>query len=161
MLISYDTNEVERIDGSGLTDKIGTPKEITSADIWKYWVKEDWFFNKQKSVMEVRIIGICPVVEKKTENGDGTGADKPLFWFYFPEARPILAKSEVYMRKNDAERRTLDDIFWKRMFSSYVRKESNVYNRIILDYKSGLDALLEAEKIKEDIFTFEHDLWHF
>jgi hypothetical protein len=26
---------------------------------------------------------------------------------------------------------------------------------------SGLDALLEAEKIKEDIFNMEHDLWEY
>jgi len=136
-------------------------KEITSADVWKYWVKEDWFFDKQKSVMEVRIIGICPVIEKKDQNGNGLGADKPLFWIYFPETRPILANSEVYMRKNDAQRLSLDDLFWKRMFSSFVRKESNVYDRIIFDYKQGLDVLLEAEKIKNDIFIYEHDLWHF
>lgn len=65
------------------------------------------------------------------------------------------------MRHNDAERRTFDDIFWKRMFSSYVRKESNVYNRVILEYKTGLDALLEAERVKQDIFVYEHDLFHF
>ncbi|MBK7184049.1 MAG: hypothetical protein IPH89_14660 [Bacteroidetes bacterium] len=72
----------------------------------------------------------------------------PLFWIYFPEARPVFANQEVYMRHNDAERRTLEDIFWKRMFSSYVRKETNVYDRVISEYKSGLDALLESERVK-------------
>ena len=47
------------------------------------------------------------------------------------------------------------------MFSSYVRKESNVYDRGIFDYKIGLDMLLEAERVKEDIFKYEHDLWHY
>jgi hypothetical protein len=65
------------------------------------------------------------------------------------------------MRHNDAERRTLEDIFWKRMFSSYVIKESNVYDRAIVEYTTGINALFEAERIKEDIFKFEHDLWHF
>ncbi len=65
------------------------------------------------------------------------------------------------MRHNDAERRTLDDIFWKRMFSSYVRKESNVYDRSIGDYTSGMNALFESERVKDDIFKYEHDLWHF
>ncbi|MBA3971300.1 MAG: gliding motility protein GldN, partial [Bacteroidetes bacterium] len=142
-------------------DTIKVADPITSAQICKYWVKEDWFYDKQRSVMEVRIIGICPLIEKLTDNGDRTGGDKPLFWIYFPEARPVLAISEVFMRKNDAERRTFDDIFWKRMFSSYVRKESNVYDRGIYDYKSGLDLQLESERVKNDIFIYEHDLWHF
>ena len=135
--------------------------ETTTDKVWQYWVKEDWFFDKQRSVLDVRIIGICPLVEKKTETGESTGASSPLFWVYFPEARPILANQEVYMRHNDAERRTFEDIFWKRMFSSYVRKESNVYDRGIFDYKTGLDQLLEAERVKNDIFIYEHDLFHF
>ena len=136
-------------------------KDITSNMVWKYWVKEDWFFDKQRSVMDVRIIGLCPLIEKKTESGESTGADRPLFWIYFPEARPVFANQDVFMRHNDAERRTFDDIFWKRMFSSYIRKESNVYDRGIYDYKTGLDLLLESDNIKNDIFMYEHDLWHF
>ncbi|MBL0329890.1 MAG: gliding motility protein GldN [Bacteroidetes bacterium] len=151
---------VERLDGSGF-DSVPTPQPIVSSQVWKYWIKEDWFYDKQRSVLDVRIIGICPLIEKVSESGEHLGADKPLFWIYFPEARPVFATSEVYMRKNDAERRTLDDIFWKRMFSSYIRKESNVYDRGIYDYKVGLEQQLESERVKSDIFTYEHDLWHF
>jgi gliding motility associated protien GldN len=142
-------------------DSVDVPENITTDKVWKYWVKEDWFFDKERSVMEVRIIGICPLIEKISESGEHMGADVPLFWIYFPEARPVFATAEVFNRKNDSERRTLDDIFWKRMFSSYVRKESNVYDRGIFDYKTGLDMQLESERVKNDIFTFEHDLWHF
>jgi gliding motility associated protien GldN len=85
----------------------------------------------------------------------------PLFWVYFPQCREVFAKAEVYNTKNDAERRTLDDVFWKRMFSSYIHKESNVYDRYVNTYASGIDALLESDRIKNDIFVYEHDLWHF
>lgn len=159
-LTSFDSSLVERLDGTGF-DNVGIPDDITSAQVWKYWVKEDWFYDKQRSVMDVRIIGLCPLIEKVSESGEHLGADKPLFWIYFPEARPVFATSEVFMRKNDAERRTLDDIFWKRMFSSYIRKESNVYDRGIYDYKSGIDMQIESDRVKNDIFTYEHDLWHF
>jgi len=162
LLVQWDsTATTEDPNNPGTFISAPTKNEITSLNVWKYWVKEDWFFDKQRSVLDVRIIGLCPLIEKKTETGESTGADKPLFWIYFPEARPIFANQEVYMRHNDAERRTLEDIFWKRMFSSYVRKETNVYNRIILDYKTGLDALLEADRVKNDIFIWEHDLFHF
>jgi hypothetical protein len=73
-----------------------------------------------------------------------------------------LSKSEVFNhRKNDAARLTYDDIFHKRFFNSYIVKESNKYNRKINEYKTGIDALLEAEAIQEEIFNLEHDLWEY
>jgi gliding motility associated protien GldN len=134
--------------------------EIMASNIQQYWIKEDWFFDKQRSVMEARIIGICPLAEKLSESGEVIGV-KPLFWIYFPDARPYLAKAAVFNRHNDAERMSYDELFTKRMFSSYVYKESNVYNRSILDYKTGLDVQLESEEIKENIFNYESDLWHY
>jgi gliding motility associated protien GldN len=99
------------------------------------------------------------MVEKINASGDPVLED--LFWIYFPEARFVFANSEVFNRINDAERRTYEDVFWKRQFESTVIKESNVYDRSINEYKTGLDALLEAEKIEEKIFNFEHDFWHY
>lgn len=161
LLVQWDSTAMTEDAETGEMVLAPTKNETTTANVWKYWVKEDWFFDKQRSVLDVRIIGLCPIIEKKTETGESTGSDKPLFWVYFPEIRPIIANQEVYMRHNDAERRTLEDIFWKRMFGSFVRKESNVYNRGIYDYKNGLDQLLEAERVKKDIFIYEHDLFHF
>jgi hypothetical protein len=54
-----------------------------------------------------------------------------------------------------------EDIMEMRYFSSYIYKESNVYDRRLQDYLSGVDLLLEADKIKNEIFSFEHDLWSF
>ncbi|MGZ4078400.1 MAG: type IX secretion system ring subunit PorN/GldN, partial [Bacteroidia bacterium] len=162
LLVKWDsTATTEDPNNPGTFISAPTKNEITTDKVWQYWVKEDWFFDKQRSVLDVRIIGLCPLIEKKTETGESTGSSSPLFWIYFPEARPVFANQEVYMRHNDAERRTFEDIFWKRMFSSYIRKESNVYDRGIYDYKSGLDLLLESERVKNDIFMYEHDLWHF
>ncbi|MDG1189597.1 MAG: gliding motility protein GldN [Flavobacteriales bacterium] len=130
-------------------------------EVKKYRIKEEWFFDKQRSVMEVRIIGICPVIDRKNEDGVYTG-ETSLFWVYFPEARKILSKADVFNhRKNDAARLTYDDIFHKRFFSSRIVKESNKYDRKISEYKEGIDALLEADKIKEEIFNIEHDLWEY
>lgn len=162
LLVNWDsTNQTEDPNNPGTMMTSPLKKETTSEEITKYWIKEDWFFDKQRSVLDVRIIGLQVVIAKKTESGEDAGGDKPLFWVYFPEIRSLLANQEVYMRHNDSERRTLEDIFWKRMFSSYVIKETNVYDRYISEYTSGINALFEAERVKEDIFKFEHDLWHF
>jgi hypothetical protein len=56
---------------------------------------------------------------------------------------------------------TWEDLFEMRFFASYIYKESNVYDRRLQDYLSGVDLLLEADKIKQEIFNFEHDLWSY
>ena len=56
---------------------------------------------------------------------------------------------------------TYEELFWKRKFSSRIIKVSNVYDRSIDQYKGPIDALLEAEKIEEEIFNREHDMWSF
>jgi gliding motility associated protien GldN len=136
-------------------------EDYSSQDIIAYRLKEDWFFDNERSIMEVRIMGICPVRDNiDSETGESKGKE-PMFWIYFPEARYIFANWDVFNRHNDAEKRTFEDIFWKRMFSSYVYKRSNVYDRNNRSYLKGIDLLLEADKIKDDIFNMEHDLWHF
>lgn len=137
-----------------------TWNDYSSQDIVAYRLKEDWFFDNERSIMDVRIMGMCPVRLEYTEDMEVKGK-VPMFWIYFPEARYVFANQDVFNRQNDAERRTFEDIFWKRMFNSYAYKRSNVYDRNNRGHLQGIDLLLEAEEIKNDMFKMEHDLWHF
>lgn len=134
--------------------------ELESRDVKMYKLKEDWIFDKQRSTLDIRIIGIAPMREVRGEDGEVRGY-APMFWLYYPECRYVFANWDAFNRENDAERRSYEDIFWKRQFSSYITKWSNVYDRDIPAYKTGLDALLEGEEIKQSLFEFEHDLWNF
>ena len=146
---------------TGLEIEITFNDEITADKVKEYRLKEDWFFDKERSVMEVRIIGILPVVEiLNTETG--LTRKEGLFWIYFPEARYVFANHEVYNSANDGSRMTFEDLFRKRMFSGFIYKETNVYdNRILEDYTKGIDRLLEARKIQQEIVNFEHDMWQY
>jgi gliding motility associated protien GldN len=153
-----------RAEGDPEATKQKLNKEPFNRNTIKKWrLKEEWFFDKQRSVMDVRIIGLAPLQEDRDEiTNELTGTFSPLFWVYFPEAREVLINAEVFNSvKNDAERRTYDDIFWKRMFGSTITKESNVADRKVNEYMIGLDGLLEAERIKAEIFNMEHDLWEY
>jgi len=122
-------------------------------------LKEDWFFDRQRSVLECRIIGMLPMMQQfNASTGDFEGM-VGMAWIYFPQARHAMAREEVYNTKNFAQRITFDDLFMKRMFASRILKVDNVHDRYIADYTTGLDALLVGEEIKEQIFLFEHDLW--
>lgn len=131
---------------------------IKSKDIVSYEIKEDWFFDKERSVMDVRILGMCPVIYSATKEG---GKYEELFWLYFPNCRFVFNNYFAYNTKNDAQWMSFDDVFWKRQFSSYIVKESNVFDRKIDSYRTGVDALRESEKITEEIRLIEHDVWHF
>lgn len=131
-----------------------------SEDILQYRLKEDYFFDKERSILDVRIIGIAPVIFEKDDNGFITGK-KELFWLYFPECRYVFNNYFVYNEHNDARWMSFDDLFWKRRFSSIIDKQSNAYDRGIEKYRVGVDALLESQKITEEIRNIEHDVWSF
>jgi len=138
-------------------------RDFNYDDVIAFRVKEEWFFDKQRSVMEVRIIGLAPLIYAKDEQGNVREGNVkiPICWFYYPDCRNLLAGAEVFNRQNDAERRTYDDIFQKRLFNSYIYKEANVYDRTIGDYKTGIATLYESEKIKAEIANLEHDMWEY
>jgi hypothetical protein len=242
-----------------------TRKRYTSKDIVRYHLKTDWFFDKERGVLDHRVIGIAPVIYGKCETampsagssntsapsapqlsiqdeiklskeaydkaktgkdsaviyeaevnwlskeldllreeitnftkqakdslevsrklsiaekskeriasqsgststgGGGGGVSenncyKELFWLYFPQMRPILQNYYTYNDKNDAQWMSFDDLFWKTKYTQVIYKESNVYDRKIESYARGVDALIESERIKEEIRTFEHDVWNF
>ncbi|MGB1075442.1 MAG: gliding motility protein GldN [Flavobacteriales bacterium] len=151
--------EIDLETGEKIGDK---PKQVAieSESIKQYLIKEDWIWDRQRSERYVRIIGIAPLMEQIDDEGQSKGFST-LFWLYYPECRYVFANSEVYNMFNDAQRRTYEDVFQKRYFSSYVVKESNVYDRSIQSYARGLDALGESRRIKEELFMLEHDLWHY
>jgi gliding motility associated protien GldN len=144
-------------------DKIGSNavrNPIESENITRYRLKEDWIWDRQRSERYVRIIGIAPMIEGFDRDGESIGYS-PLFWLYYPECRYVFANADVFNLFNDAQRRTYEDLFQKRYFSSYIVKESNVYDRQVVEYQRGMDALAESERIKEELFLLEHDLWHY
>lgn len=146
---------------TGAMSEVILKETIGGVDIAKYWIKEDWFFDRERSVMEVRILGILPIVNDIADDGSIRGP-KGIYWIYFPEARYVLANQEVYNPDNDGARLTFKDFFRKRSFSSYIRQETNVYdNRMLQDYSRNVDRLLEARRIEQEIINMEHDMWQF
>jgi gliding motility associated protien GldN len=133
--------------------------EFNPDSIVKFRIKEDWIFDKQRSVFEPRIVGIAPMV--KISKAGQAFDEQPAFWIYFPEARNLLVTKAAVNRTNDLAGLSYDDIFMKRIFSSYVVKESNPNDLRIKDYAIGIDKLYESERVKKALMDFEHDLWSY
>ncbi len=152
--IDFDTGERTQVTVQG---------DIRPSEIKQYMVKEEWYFDKQTSSLNVRIIGLCPIRLFTRENdASGQVQRQKVFWVYYPEVRDLLASSPVLTPGNDARQMSFDDLFIKRYFNSYIVQESNVYNnRVISDYLNGKDAMLESKRIESEIFDFEQDLWEY
>jgi gliding motility associated protien GldN len=154
-----DSSVVDKFDANG--NKTGSTiqaGEFNADSVVKFRIKEDWVFDRQRSIFEPRIVGIAPMIKVKV----GSTEDyQPAFWVYFQEARHILATKEVVSRSNDATGLSFDDAFVKRIFTSYIVKESNDKDERIKDYASGIDRLYESERMKKTLMDWELNLWQY
>jgi gliding motility associated protien GldN len=129
----------------------------------RYWIKEDVVFDKESSRMYTRILGIAPL--QTILNDDGSfRAVTPIFWVYYPDLRPMLAKYDVYNGRNFGAKMSWEELFESRMFASRIIKSTinNPNDFYISSYvKDPILALLEGENIKEKIFNYEQDLWSY
>ncbi len=154
-----DVNDPNKIVSYRVTQASFDPNSVM-----KLRIKEEWVFDREASRMFVRILGIAPLKTVYLPNGQERGST-PMFWVYYPDLRPTLAKYEVYNPKNmGTGRMTWEELFESRMFSSYVIKSTldNPNNRTIRQViKDPILALLEGDNIKERIFNYEQDLWSY
>jgi gliding motility associated protien GldN len=149
------------INAAGATKDTTYMLDARPEEVKQLLLYEEWYFDKRLSKVDVRIIAIMPYY-MGFDDQLGRIMKKPLFWIKYDEVRDALAKQEVYLSNNDAQRISFDDLFMQRRFGSVITGESNVYNdRKIIEYQVGKYTLFEAERIKTELFNFEHDLWEY
>jgi len=151
-------------DGSkGLMKDTTIVQDFDPESVERYWLKEEWVFDKESSRLYARILGIAPL--RTITNADGSfRAVAPVFWVYYPDLRPMLAKYESYNGKNYGARMSWEELFESRMFASRIIKSSldNPGDKYIQDYiKDPILQLLEGDHVKEKIFNYEQDLWSY
>lgn len=120
-------------------------------------IMEDWYFDRQRSQLMVRILAISPVIVYENEKDP-----EQLFWIsYNSSTREVLARSNFFNRDNPGAVLNYDQVFMMRLFDSYIYKEENPYDRRINTYAHGVDALYESDRIKQEIIDFEQNLWEY
>jgi gliding motility associated protien GldN len=146
---------------NSVSGKLSAPvlNRLNPEDFQKYRIKEDWILDVKRSVFEPRIIGIAPM--KMVE-----GNWQPVFWIYYDEAREVFARKRLVNPANDASSLTFDDFFGRRLFSSYIVKETNPANKTIIESlgitdPKDLRKLYESERIKKSISDYEQSLWEY
>jgi len=73
-----------------------------------------------------------------------------------------LVHHEAPSLHNSANGFSYDDVFTRRLFSSYIIKEDRPDGMRIKDYKeTGMERLTESEWIKQRLVDFEQGRWSY
>ncbi len=139
---------------------------INWEDVKQFRLKEIWYFDKETSTFNCRILGISPILDEIDPDTGELKYSLPLFWVYYPEAREHFAKHRILNDFNEIAPMSWYDLFEARFFSSFIMKQSNTLDLRIVDLYEGYDRagvhrLMESDKIKAELFNFEHDLWEY
>lgn len=132
----------------------------------KYLLYEVIFFDKSTSRMYRKIVALAPLQPDQASGDEESPAEfmrtSVKFWVLYDQLRPYLASRYLIPSQNEAKRVTFEEFFEKRLFSSYIVGEGNIYNRMILDYCfTEKDAKQEQARIEYELLTFEQDLWEY
>jgi gliding motility associated protien GldN len=138
--------------------------DLTAQDVTQYKIKGFWYFDKRQSELKYRLLGICPVTPDVYTMNNEEKDYIELFWIFFPDAREVLHEAKAFNDKNSAMPISFDQILNSRHFNSVIYKEENVYgDREIKEYMkdNAQSQLLEAERVKDKIRSFESDMWNY
>jgi gliding motility associated protien GldN len=139
-------------------------KELDASYISGYRIKGFWYFDKRQGELKYRLLALCPVTPEARDAGNEKADVIDLFWVYFPTVRDILHESKAFNDKNSAMPITFDHLLNSRRFNGQIYKEENVYgDRQIEQYMkdNSQNQLLESERVKEKIRSFESDMWNY
>ncbi|MDR2824520.1 MAG: gliding motility protein GldN [Prevotellaceae bacterium] len=140
----------------------------------KFLIQEIYFFDKHYSRIYSKIMAIAPLYALHPDNLEAQSSmryfqQSILCWFAFDDLRPFMIKQFVIPKKNDTQRLTFDDFFAQDLFAGYLLGDSNMYNRMLLDYGTIIADTTEfnqyirqeQSRIQTEMLNFEMDLWDY
>lgn len=157
----YDPETDEEIGSRDTTIR----EEFDPASVYTIRLKESWYIDKQDTRQKVRILGLQFIYNYCRMSDDGENNCQTVSMFWIPmndmRVRDALVKMPAFDENNSRIVRSYDDIFIERFFDSYVDRVSNRMNRTIASYLTGTDAILESQRIEDEIFNIESDMWEY
>ncbi len=156
-----DSVLVPIFDGEGnQIDSKMTLNEFDPARVTKFRIKEDIFYDKQRSRLETRIIGVAPLMNITTsaELAESVGST-PAFWLYFPQLRYSLIQVDVSDPDKGLYDLTMDDFFVQNKFASAIIRESSPgMLQNVKQTELGTEQL-DGQKVEEKLEIYKRKLW--
>lgn len=133
----------------------------------KFLIQERVFFDKHTSRMYSKIEAIAPLYTLHPDNTQSKESfrffqESVLCWFAFDELRPYLAKQYVISNGNETQRLTFDEFFSQRLYSTYLVGDSNMFNRMLLEFAVNPEKIKkEQSRIETELMNVEQDIWEY
>ena len=155
--------------GLNLTRDYISERNISAYDIKEYRIKGVWYFDKRRSELRYRILGIAPVavdVNFLDEVADGEAIDESylveLFWLWYPEVRPLLASTPSFNAENTNFPVSFDRLLNTRNFKAVIYQTDNEFDNIaelqrelqFPDFSSGTDEEEKRRAERKNSFLF-------
>jgi len=143
-------------EGNQIDSKM-TLNEFDPTRVTKFRIKEDIFFDKQRSRLESRIIGLAPLMNITTsaELAESVGST-PAFWLYFPQLRYSLVKVDITDPDKGLYDMTMDDLFVQKKYASTIIRESSAG---ALKLGDEAQQAQDAQQIEQKIDAYKKQLW--
>lgn len=150
-------------EGKGSTEK--NPKfvieeaDVPTTQVLNYYVIEKWEFDRRSNEMKMRVVAICPVLNRSSDFGGD--ARYPMFWVKFDALRPYLAQQYVFISDdNNLPQYSLDDYFNMEMYKGDIYKTKNLRNLSLVQMFPDPDDLKRAQdSIDNRLRNFDKNLW--
>ena len=150
-------------EGKGSTEK--NPKfvieeaDVPTTQVLNYYVIEKWEFDRRSNEMKMRVVAICPVLDRSSDFGGD--ARYPMFWVKFDALRPYLAQQYVFISDdNNLPQYSLDDYFNMEMYKGDIYKTKNLRNLSLVQMFPDPDDLKRAQdSIDNRLRNFDKNLW--
>ncbi len=138
---------------------------VNSETIEEFHVRGIWYFDARYGELKYRVLGLAPVAFDPKGMAAGMTPDLvEVFWVFYPDARLTLHEYYAFNPRNTVKPMDYDHLMNARRFSGVIYKEDNVYgDREIKEYihDNALRQLLESQRIKEEIRSYEEDMWNY
>jgi hypothetical protein len=127
--------------------------------VLNYYVIEKWECDRRSNEMKMRVVAICPVLNRSSDFGGD--ARYPMFWVKFDALRPYLAQQYVFISDdNNLPQYSLDDYFNMEMYKGDIYKTKNLRNLSLVQMFPDPDDLKRAQdSIDNRLRNFDKNLW--
>ena len=150
-------------EGKGSTEK--NPKfvieeaDVPTTQVLNYYIIEKWEFDRRSNDMKMRVVAICPVLNRSSDFGGD--ARYPMFWVKFDALRPYLAQQYVFISDdNNLPQYSLDDYFNMEKYKGDIYKTKNLRNLSLVQMFPDPDDLKRAQdSIDNRLRNFDKNLW--
>ncbi len=151
-------------EAKGSTEKspkfIADEADIPSAEVLRYYVIEQWEFDRRNNQLHNNIIAICPVLMR---TGEYTSEPEPmpLFWVKYSDLRPHLLTRSIFMSdNNNLPSGNYDDFFTLNRYEGEIYKTRNLRNLTMAQLYPDPEARKAAQdSIQAVLDNFDKKLW--